>query len=240
MAGAIVQSAFAVDDTGANATTLAAVLNGVVAGNHLVAHVGYTDGGSTSASYSDGTAFSVADAERFDSTEGQSGTVFYRENVGAGTHTGTATFSPTTSFRRNRLFEVSGLATSSSLDKNIGQVQTAPGTGANAISSSASAATTNANDFVLGFTQDSGNASPGSGTLTAGTGYTISGTNVTMGCESKSVAATGAQTVTFTQSVAAPRVTHVVVFKEASAASSFPPVPESPILRSQMATMLAR
>lgn len=220
MAGAIVQSAFAVDDSGANATTLAAVLNSVVAGNHLVAHVGYTDAASTSATFSDGTSYSVADAERFDATEGQSGTVFYLENAGSGTHTGTATFSPTTSFRRNRYIEVSGLATSSSLDKDIGQVQTAPGTGANAISSSASAATANANDFVMGFTQDAGNASPGSGTLTAGTGYTISGTNVTMGLESKSVSVTGAQTSTFTQSVAAPRITHVVAFKELSGATS--------------------
>jgi hypothetical protein len=217
VAGAIVQSVFAVDDSGANATTLAAVLNGVVAGNHLVSHCGWTDTSTITCSVSDGSAFSTGDSKRFDATEGQSGQVFYRENVGAGTHTSTATFSTTTSFRRHRSFEVSGLATSASLDKNVGQVQTAPGTGANAITSSASAATANATDFVMGFTQDSGNASPGSGTLSAGTGFTISGTNVTMGAESKSVAATGAQTATFTQSVAAPRITHVVAFIEAGA-----------------------
>lgn len=214
MAGAIVQSVFAVDDSGANATTLAAVLNSVVAGNHLVSHCGWTDSGAITCSVSDGTAFSTGDSKRNDATEVQSGQVFYRENVGSGTHTSTATFSTTTSFRRHRSFEVSGLATSSSLDKNVGQVQVTPGTGANAISSTATAATTNATDYVMGFTQDSGNASPGSGTLSAGTGYTISGTNVTMGCEAKSVAATGAQTATFTQSVGAPRITHVVAFKE--------------------------
>lgn len=214
MAGAIVQSVLAVDDSGANATTLAAVLNGVVLGNNLIAHTGWTDTGAITCTYSDGTAFSTAAARIRDATESQSGQVFCRENVAAGTHTGTATFSTTTSFRRNRLFEASGLATASSVDQAASQVQTAPGTGANAISSTASAATTNTADFVMGFTQDAGNASPGSGTLTAGTGYTVVGAGITMAAESKSVAATGAQTATFTQSVAAPRITHVVAFKE--------------------------
>jgi hypothetical protein len=103
------------------------------------------------------------------------------------------------------------------LDQGTGQAQATPGTGANAVSSGASAATTNANDFVLGFSQNETESDPGTGTVSAGTGYTISGANLIMCVESKSVAATGAQTATFTQSVDNTRITHVVAFKEAAA-----------------------
>ncbi|HEX2669628.1 MAG TPA: hypothetical protein VHM25_02090, partial [Polyangiaceae bacterium] len=148
---------------------------------------------------------------------GQSGMVLYRENVGAGSHTVTATYSTSSPFRRLRVLEVSGLATSSSLDQATGQAQTAPGTGANAVSSGASTATTNANDYVMGFSQDTSGVEPGTGTLSGGTGYTISGSDELMGVESKNVAATGAQTATFTQSANNNRVTHVVAFKQAAA-----------------------
>lgn len=216
MTGAVVQTGYAVDDSGATSTTIAVTLTGVVAGNTLYAHVGGTDTGAVTASVSDGSAFSAGDTKRRSTGDNQSGWTFYRENVGAGSHTITATFSGAIDFRRLRVGELSGLATSSSKDQAVGQVQASPGTGANGISSSATAATTNANDFVIGSTQDADSANPGSGTLTAGTGYTISGTNVIMGIESKSVAATGAQTATFTQSVAGSRITHVIAFKEAS------------------------
>lgn len=220
MAGAVVQTAFGVDDSGTNATTIGATLNGVVAGNTLVAHIGWSDTGAITATATDGTAYSIGDAKRNDATDGQSGTVLYLENAGSGSHTVTATFSTTTSFRRVRFAEISGTQTSSSRDQSIGQAQATPGTGANAITSTASSATTNATDFVMGFTQDASNASPGSGTVTAGTGYTQSGTNVTMPLESKSVVATGAQTATFTQSVAAGRITHVLAFKELASADT--------------------
>ena len=211
MAGAIVQSAYAVNDAGGSATTIAATLNSVVAGNTLVAHCGFSAGAGT-ISVSDGTAYSTGDSKRNDTN--QDGQVFYLENVGSGTHVITATNTVSQPFRRIRVYEISGLATSSSLDKNVGQGQTAPGTGANGISSSATAATANATDFILGLTQNGSMNDPGTGTTSAGTGYTINGSNRIMAAESKSVAATGAQTATFTQSSAATATTHVLAFKE--------------------------
>jgi hypothetical protein len=220
VAGAIVQSGYAVDDSGASATTIAVVLAGVTAGNHLVSFVGWTDPSTVTCTVSDGSAFSTGAAKVNLAASNQSSQVFYRENVGAGSHTVTATLSVTEPFRRHRVDEVSGLATASSLDQGTGQAQGAPGTGANGVSSGASSATTNATDFVLGFSQDITENDPGTGTVTAGTGYTISGTNITMSLESKSVVATGAQTATFTQSVNNARSTHVVAFKEAAASDT--------------------
>lgn len=218
MAGAIVQSAFTVDDTGTAALTVAATLNGVVAGNTLVAHVGYGNTTTPTSTASDGTAYSVGDAQRVNS-DNQNGKVFYLENAGAGTHTVTVTLTGSEAFRRLRFYEVSGLATSSSLDQNIGAGQTTPGTGANAVSSTATAATTNATDFVMGFSQDTTDTNPGTGTISAGTGYVINGVNRIMAVESKSVVATGAQIATFTQSTNVSTVTHVVAFKELAGAA---------------------
>lgn len=84
------------------------------------------------------------------------------------------------------------------------------------MSSGATAATTNANDFVLCLTQNTSEIDPGTGTLTAGTGYTKNGTAVHTVAESKSVSATGAQTGTWTQSVNHNRTTQVIAFKEAA------------------------
>lgn len=219
MAGAIVQTGYNVDDSGGTSLTIATTLNGVVAGNHLVAHTGWSDvPGTVTATCSDGTSFSTGDSKRRDAGLNQSAQVFYRENVGSGSHTITVTLSSSVSFRRLRVMEVSGLQTASSLDQATGQSQTDPGTGANAVSSGASSATTNANDFVMGFTQACDSVDPGSGTLAAGTGYTLSGSNLIMQVESKSVAATGVQTATFTTSLATENyITHVVAFKEIAA-----------------------
>lgn len=215
MAGAIVQTGYNVDDSGASATTISVTLTGVTAGSTLVAHVGCSEVGE-SISVSDGSAFTAGGSKILDSGNNQSGQVFYRENVGAGSHTIVATFSITTSSRRLRVAEISGLATSSSLDQSTGQAQASPGTASNGVSSGNTAATTNANDFIVGFSQNTGQADPGTGTLTAGTGFTISGSNLIMAIEGKSVAATGAQAATFTQSVNNARITHVIAFKEAA------------------------
>lgn len=218
MAGAIVQSAYAVDDGGGGSTTIAATLNGVTAGNHLIAHVGWSSSTAT-CSVSDGTAYSTGDSDRDDTN--QDGQVFYLENAGAGSHTITATLSTSQSFRRIRVCEVSGLATSSSKDQATGQAQSAT----TSPSSSASAATTNANDFVMGFTQNGGDADPGSTTLSAGATYTLSGSNNILGLESKSVAATGAQTATFGSTNSKTFTTHVIAFKEAGGGGTNPKGP---------------
>lgn len=221
MAGAIVQTGYAVDDSGAGSTTISVTLNGVAAGNAIDVFVGFGDAGTETCTVSDGTAYTAdAAGKKRDTGNSQSSQNFYLLNVGSGTHTITATLGSSVAFRHVRAIEISGIQTSAAEDKAAGQFQAGPGTGANAVSSGATAATTNANDFVLGLTQDSQEADPGTGTLTAGTGYTISGTNIILGVESKSVAATGTQTATFTQSVANSRTTHVIAFKEASAGAA--------------------
>jgi hypothetical protein len=222
MAGAIVQApAPVIDDSGANSPTIAFTLTGVTAGNTIAVHVGWGSATET-CTVSDGTAYSIADAVRTDGA-GQRGQVFYLDNVSAGSHVITATFSATVGFRRIRAIEISGLNTAGSLDQATGQGQLAPGTGTDAVSSGATSTTTNAADFVLGLTQNSGEISPGSGTVTAGTGFTLSGAaSVMMTVESMSVAATGAQTATFTHSVANNRITHVVAFMEAAAGGAAP------------------
>jgi hypothetical protein len=186
----------------------------VVAGNSILVHVGWSDGGSETSSVSDGSAYASVAAKVRDTVENQSGEVFMFENHAANTPTITATFSSARNYRRIRAIEVSGTQTSGSVDQATGQLQTSPGTATDGVSSGATAATTNATDFVLGFSQNDGESDPGTGTLTAGTGYTISGSNIIMGAESKSVSATGAQTATFTQSNNNGRVTHVVALME--------------------------
>lgn len=218
MPGAIVQSGYAVDDSGTAQTTFQVVLTGVTAGNHLVVMFGWQDPtNAITATCSDGTAFTSGDSRRFETGDTQSSQPFYRENVGSGSHTIVVTPSSAVNFLRLRAVEISGLATSSSLDQSTGNAQTAPGSGANAITTGATAATTNANDFILGFCQNCSEIDPGVSVISAGTGYVLNGTNNILAVESKSVAATGAQTATFTQTGTTPGFTsHVLAFKEAS------------------------
>lgn len=242
MAGSLVQApAPVVDDTGATDTTIVYTLTGVLAGSTIDVYVGWGSATAT-CTVSDGTAYSTADVVRTHAGAGQRGQVFTLDNVASGSHVITATFSTGVGFRRIRAVEISGLNTAGSLDQATGQSQSAPGTGANAVTSGATSATTNANDFVVGFTQNCGEASPGSGTVTAGTGFALGGTtSVMVTVESKSVAATGAQTATFTHSVANDRLTHVVAHKEAGGGGvTFPPVPEPPFVRANLNPILAR
>jgi len=228
MTGAIVQRVAGTDNS--SGTTISATITGVTAGNHLVVHVGWGDPvppGTITCSVSDGTSYTAADSKRTDTNNSQSGQVFYLENAGSGSHTVTATFSSSSLFRAIRIYEVSGLLTSGSLDANFGQFQSSPGTGTGGVSSGATSATTNANDFVMGFTQNTGEGTPGTSTLTAGTGYTLGPSSDSyLGYEYKSVSATGAQTATFTQSVNVSRVSHVVAFKEAAGAPTINTQPE--------------
>lgn len=216
MPGAIVQAAYAADSSGS--TTVSITLNGCVAGNLIaVSFSAGDDGSSTVSSVSDGTAYTADAAGKVrNTTEAIGSWSYYLPNISSGTHTITVTFGASLSFRLIRAAEISGCATSSVEDKAAANGNTT-GTGTDAISSGATATTTNANDFVIGWTHNCSQLDPGSGTLSAGTGYTISGTNVMVGLESKSVSATGAQTATFTQSVNNQRTAHVIAFKEAAA-----------------------
>lgn len=210
---AILQTAYTADDVGSS-TTIATTITGVTAGSALVVLVGYGSAVATISGVSDGTAYTAAaDGACIDSVNTQSSRVYYLLNAGSGSHTVTATFSTSVTGRRIRVVEVSGIATTAAEDKSANQQQNAVGTTTDSISSSATAATSNANDFVLGLTQDTSNGDPGTGTLSAGTGYTLSGANQIIGVEGKLVSSTGAQTATFTDTKNANRTTHVLALK---------------------------
>jgi hypothetical protein len=220
MSGSIVQaSAIVFDDTGGTVASISQTIT-VTAGNHIVAQVNFADTGTGTCSVSDGTAYTVSDSKRRHVGQNESSQIFHLPNAGGGSHTVTATFSPSAAFPRLRLYEVSGLVSSSSVDQSAGQPQNTPGTGANALTSGNTAATTNANDFLMGFMSNVGEASPGSGTVTAGTSFTLIDGNVLLTAEGRSVSATGTYAATFTRSVSVDCVTQIVAFKE-----SVPPSP---------------
>lgn len=216
MAGAIVQSAYTVDDV-ASASTQTATLTGVTAGNTLVCFTGWSDSaGTRTCTVSDGATYTSAAAKVSGGTDVQASQVFILENVQAGSHAVVMTLNSAAQFRRIRVIEVSGLVWMGAVDKSARAQQNIPGTTANAISSGASAATLGSFEFVLGLTQNTTQSDPGTGTLTAGTGYTISGTNLILGIESKSITVNAAQTATFTQSVNNSHTTHVLTLKVGS------------------------
>jgi hypothetical protein len=120
--------------------------------------------------------------------------------------------------------EYSGVqATSDPLD----QKSTQASGGTTSLSSPASAATTNANDLVIGL----GWTEQPSATFTAGAGYgnlsqLAPGANMpnqSLAIEDKTVSATGAQTATMTQSAAYSWIAMVVAFKLAGATTTTTP-----------------
>ena len=222
--GYIVQSAYVADDSSNYSATIAASLSGVTAGNAIVACFGFGDStGAVNVSNvtdnSNGMSSSSI-GKIHDTGNTQSGALYYRANVESGSHTITATFDTTTPYRRIRVFEIGGVATSSIEDRSTGQTQSNVGTTTDSISSGATSATTNANDFILGITQDTGNADPGTGTMSAGTGFTLSGSNQILSAEYKNVSSTGAQAATFTDSKNSSRITYVIALKNAASGGS--------------------
>lgn len=118
--------------------------------------------------------------------------------------------------------EWSGVAISSAIDKSAG----ATGTASTALNSGASAATTQADELVVG-----GGVASGNVTMTAGAGYSnlnkINTTFSTLAFESQIVAATGAQTATMTSGTAGSWVCQVGTLKALVAAGGLNWSPES-------------
>jgi hypothetical protein len=216
MAGSIVQSQYNVDDSTSLSTTISVTLNGVTANNTLVVHVGWGDAALT-CSVSDGSSYTSGAARV--QTSSQSSQVFYLEAASGGTHNITATISGAGApYRRIRAYEITGVATSSSLDQSTGQALASPGTGTDAVTSGNTSTTTNANDFLMGFAENVSETDPGSGTIAAGTNYTISGANQILAAESRNVSSTAAYAGTFTQDASGGRGydVHVIAFKTAA------------------------
>jgi len=143
----------------------------------------------------------------------------YRENVGSGSLTVTATYNVSCHHRGVYLIEATGVKTSSSLDGKAGQYQGSVGTGADAISSGnpVSAPTTGAPALVVGCSVNFNN----NVSLSAGTGFTGTGSvhwTAQLGgtlCEYKRVSSNGTYPATFTGAATDNWTTHVAIFDEA-------------------------
>lgn len=135
--------------------------------------------------------------------------------TGGATHTVTATDNGGGVDSLIMVEEWSGVATSSAIDKSVG----ATGVASSAANSGATAATTQANEVVIGVVAASGND-----TFTPGASYSngnkINTTFSSLFFESKIVAATGAQTADATISAGVSWACQVATFKEAVVAAS--------------------
>lgn len=214
----IKQSVYTAPGDGSGATKIAGTITGITAGNAIIAFVGFGQPLTLdrTCTVSDGVAYTADSAGRIDDTTNFStGQVFYLANAGGGSHTVTATFSSSATYRRLLLLEVAGVATSSIEDKAAGQAQNGVGITTDSIASPATAATTNAKDLVLGFQQDTGSTDTG-GTVTAGTGFTRATNGTLLVAEGKYVSSTGAQTATFTDTINSGRTAHVLALKAGS------------------------
>ena len=216
MAGTLIQSTAVTVTSG---TSGAITITGVTAGSTLVLHTGWDVSNSAAITgVSDGNAYTDGDTTRTDAGNTEASAVSFLQNASAGSHTITVSMSATAPVIYLRVHEIGGVVTSGGVNRSTGQVQTSPGTATDGVSSSATAATTAANCFVLGVSQNNSQGPPGTGSFSAGTGYTLSGSEAHMAAEWKNVTSTGAQTATFTQSVNNSRTTQVLAFEVAALA----------------------
>lgn len=196
---------------GGTGTTLTQAIT-VTAGSTLIAWGQMSSAGGTNfTSLADDVngSWGAAIENIDDSGNTERSAVWVFPNSAAGTVTVTMTTS-SAPWRGLVLVEVGGAATSS-LDGHVGQLQTAPGTGTDGVSSTA---TTSSNQpaLVVGlsFNTDTGSAP------TAGSGFGSDGVDTTIlgRVESKRVTATGSQTATFTAVNNLHHITFVVVIDE--------------------------
>src|SRR3989304_5741609 len=213
-----VQTRSTIDDVATSTTIAATFVANVTAGNLIVVHVGHESASGTTVTVADTLSNTYTEVNSaFDSVNGQKGWMFYAKNITGGACTVTATISVTETARRVIIDEHSGLDTTAPLDASAVQYESAPGTGTDAVNSTAF--TTNAaNDLVVGATQNTSQATPGSGVITEGTNFKMRGSAGTSICktESRNLASAGSVDATFTHSSAQAHITHGAAFKEAS------------------------
>lgn len=227
MAGAHVQGVTNLtQDDGGTYTTVAATLNSVAAGSHIVVNAG-CGGSVASPTCSDGVAYTLA-TNTYDATNGQTHLQFYKENSSSGNKTVTVTWGSAQSYNRLAIMEVSGLEASASLEGSNAQAQA----GATTTDYYSSGNITTANtSFVIGCSQNIAEATPGTGTITAGAtpAYTLrenGGTGIIV-TETLASQAAGTFDANFTRNTAHRCITAVMAFKEAAAgAAASPPPPK--------------
>lgn len=210
-------------DGAAGATSIACTMPGnTTAGNFIACGVSAENGTESNfSSISDGTTSGTrrpATWGAYSATQG--GVIFDIQNITAKTTpTITASLAGSYAFRGIVCQEFSGLATSNAYDVGTVQVQSGPGTGANAVSSGSTAATAQASELLFGCSVDA----TGIATFTAGTSYTLidqNGTNLYQACEYRVVSATSTYAATFTASQNDDFITHIATYKEAAAAAA--------------------
>jgi hypothetical protein len=174
---------------------------------------------------------------------GQSFASFYREGINDGPVTFTANFVGTPSFRAICAAEQSGLATSSSSDGHAMQIQNAPGTGTDAITSG-NGTTTVAGDTVTGGVL---NIDSTAGSLVAGSNFNLrasesdTGSTCDLKAEDMVFGGSGSVAAVFTDSVRG-GLDHFFVGMTAFQAAggggaTFPPVPEAALMHDRLNTL---
>lgn len=172
MAFAYVQSA-SVSGTSATTSVAKAFTSNVVTDNLIVVGVSW---GSAAVIEScivtdtlGNTYMRLPNCNQIDATNQQQIAVFYARNITGGACTVTATFAGSRDNNGIAIAEYSGGDSYLSVDKSGGNFQTAPGTGTDAVTSTAKT-TEQAGELIIGVYTDS---SAGAGTtVTAGTGFT--------------------------------------------------------------------
>lgn len=202
--------------TSASATTLTYTLPaGVGSGNALVGMVTWDCSGSTTVttvSDNQGNSYSVGTQYK-DTGNGQCAKSFWRGNITNAPTVVTVTFSGSSPWRGGVMQEYTGVAAlNDPSDGNIGQYQNGPGTGANAITTTA-VTTTQAGDMIIGMMECTNGSCA---TITAGTGFTIN-SNLTASndwaYEDQLQASAGSIAATFTQTGPGVTVSMLVAIK---------------------------
>ncbi len=196
MAIAVAQTAFnAAGYTTTSATTVAITLT-VAAGSTLVVWVTWDDTTTVTCSVADPTngTYTAGPVDNFTAVSQAFGR-FYKQAVAAGSTTITATFGASANFRGIWVAEITGAVTTGGSDGSSGNTQSAPGTGADAVTTGAM---TNAAQpaLIIATAIDIDSTT----TPAAGTGFTSAGSNAALAArvESKRITATGSQAGTFT------------------------------------------
>lgn len=219
MAIAYIASTAAAAHTDAAGTTQAVTLGAAVAvGDVIVGMVGWDNTNTPTITVADNLGGGspnvyTVNADQVDG--GQSQRTFRCKVTQAGTPVITVTFTTSTSFRRVIVAAYSGCA-ASPFDTSLGNNQPnppGPGTG-NDGATSTNITTAENNEMCVGFHQNTGEAHPGTGTISAGTNYTLRlADNAILAVEDRTLASAGAVAATFTISNNHASVTHIVALK---------------------------
>jgi len=201
--------------------TISVTLGAAVSvGDYIVGMAGASSDGNPITAVVDTSlnTYTIQSNATVDTTNAQFGQTFFARVTTSGTPTVTVTFTITPNSRRVIVAAYSGLA-NPAVDGTAGNWQSAPGTGANAVTSTAITPSQDG-DLIMGYTQDSG----GGGNISAGTNFTgRNALEAILRLEDLVQGTAASIAATFTQ--AAPdgaKITHIVAFKAAAAAGGTP------------------